>query len=57
MRDVELVVGDGEFFVIVGPSGCGKSTVLRMVAGLEQLTGGDVLIDGGNVNARPVERA
>ena len=37
VRDFSLVVGDGEFFVIVGPSGCGKSTVLRMVAGLEQL--------------------
>ena len=53
VRDLSVVVDDGEFFVIVGPSGCGKSTVLRMVAGLEQLTGGDVLIDGRNVNAVP----
>jgi len=53
VRDLSVVVGDGEFFVIVGPSGCGKSTVLRMVAGLEPLTGGDVLIDGRNVNAVP----
>ena len=53
VQDLSVVVGDGEFFVIVGPSGCGKSTVLRMVAGLEQVTGGDVLIDGRNVNAVP----
>ena len=50
VRDVELVIDDGEFFVIVGPSGCGKSTLLRMITGLEEPTAGDVLIDEVNVN-------
>jgi len=48
--DFDLSVTDGEFLVLVGPSGCGKSTVLRMVAGLETITGGDMLIDGVRVN-------
>jgi multiple sugar transport system ATP-binding protein len=47
---VDLHVDDGEFLVLVGPSGCGKSTVLRMVAGLEDITGGDLLFDGERVN-------
>ena len=45
-----LEIADGEFVVFVGPSGCGKSTLLRMIAGLEDITGGDVLIDGEVVN-------
>ena len=57
VRDVELTVDDGELFVIVGPSGCGKSTLLRMVAGLEEMTGGDVLVDRKNLRrVRPHER-
>ncbi len=48
--DVNVTVADGELFVIVGPSGCGKSTVLRMVAGLDEVSTGDVLIDGVRVN-------
>jgi sn-glycerol 3-phosphate transport system ATP-binding protein len=48
--DIDLAVGDGEFVVIVGPSGCGKSTLLRMVAGLEEITGGDIVIGGRVVN-------
>jgi multiple sugar transport system ATP-binding protein len=44
--DFTLTVADGEFLVLVGPSGCGKSTVLRMIAGLEDTSGGDILIDG-----------
>ena len=47
---VDLTVNDGEFVVLVGPSGCGKSTVLRMIAGLEQITSGTVEIDGQVVN-------
>jgi multiple sugar transport system ATP-binding protein len=43
-------ITDGEFVVLVGPSGCGKSTLLRMLAGLEDITGGDILIDGRVVN-------
>jgi multiple sugar transport system ATP-binding protein len=49
---LDLRIEDGEFLVLVGPSGCGKSTVLRMVAGLEEITGGDLLIDDVRVNDR-----
>src|SRR5690606_20192395 len=49
---LDLEVSDGEFLVLVGPSGCGKSTVLRMIAGLEEISGGDMLIDGVRVNER-----
>jgi len=48
---LDLEIHDGEFLVLVGPSGCGKSTVLRMVAGLEDITGGDLYIDDALVNA------
>ncbi|EFG83429.1 sn-glycerol-3-phosphate ABC transporter ATP-binding protein UgpC [Novacetimonas hansenii] len=50
IRGVSLTVGHGEFTVFVGPSGCGKSTLLRMIAGLEEISGGDLLIDGQRVN-------
>ena len=50
IHGVDLIIGDGEFVVIVGPSGCGKSTLLRMVAGLEPITGGEIWIDGKVVN-------
>ena len=53
IRDVNLDVQDGEFCVFVGPSGCGKSTLLRMIAGLEDISSGDILIDGQVVNAVP----
>ncbi|HSI58695.1 MAG TPA: sn-glycerol-3-phosphate ABC transporter ATP-binding protein UgpC [Ideonella sp.] len=43
-------IADGEFVVLVGPSGCGKSTLLRMLAGLEEITGGEIVIDGRVVN-------
>lgn len=46
----DLEIQDGEFIVLVGPSGCGKSTLLRMLAGLEDITSGDLLIDGRRVN-------
>ena len=57
IHGIDVEVADGEFIVIVGPSGCGKSTVLRMVAGLETVTGGDIAIDGNRVNdMEPMER-
>ena len=50
IKGVDLAVEDGAFCVFVGPSGCGKSTLLRMIAGLEDVTSGDVAIDGARVN-------
>jgi multiple sugar transport system ATP-binding protein len=51
--NVNLEIHDQEFMVLVGPSGCGKSTTLRMVAGLEEISGGNVYIDGRRVNDVP----
>jgi len=48
--DVSAEIADGEFVVLVGPSGCGKSTILRMIAGLETITTGELQIDGHRVN-------
>ena len=50
LHDIELDIADGEFIVLVGPSGCGKSTLLRMIAGLEEVDGGAIAIDGRDVN-------
>lgn len=50
VQDFNLEIQDKEFIVLVGPSGCGKSTTLRMVAGLEEISGGELLIDGKVVN-------
>jgi len=50
LHGVDLDIRDGEFIVLVGPSGCGKSTLLRMIAGLEDVSGGDVSIEGRRVN-------
>jgi len=50
VRELDLSIADGELMVLVGPSGCGKTTALRMVAGLEEVTGGTILIDGQPVN-------
>jgi ABC-type sugar transport system ATPase subunit len=52
VHGVDLAVADREFVVLVGPSGCGKSTILRMIAGLEDISGGEILIDGAVVNER-----
>ena len=53
LRDIDLTVRDGEFMVFVGPSGCGKSTLLRTIAGLEEITGGDLYIGEQRVNEVP----
>src|SRR5882724_2667138 len=50
---IDLDVSDGEFVIFVGPSGCGKSTLLRIIAGLEDSSGGEVIIDGDRVDAVP----
>ena len=50
VEDFTLSIGNGEFVVFVGPSGCGKSTTLRMLAGLEDVSSGSILIDGRAVN-------
>src|SRR5438105_3763389 len=53
VRGIDLDIADHEFVVLVGPSGCGKSTTLRMIAGLEDITGGDIMIGGDVVNDVP----
>ena len=53
LHGVSIDIADGEFVVLVGPSGCGKSTLLRMLAGLEDISGGEIAIDGKVVNALP----
>jgi multiple sugar transport system ATP-binding protein len=52
VKHVDLDIADGEFVILVGPSGCGKSTTLRMIAGLEDITDGELRIDGTVVNDR-----
>ena len=53
VRGIDLDISDHEFIVLVGPSGCGKSTTLRMIAGLEDITDGDIMIGGDVVNDVP----
>src|SRR5215218_6291541 len=53
--DLSLEVRDGEFIVLLGPSGCGKTTTLRMLAGLENVTSGDIIIEGERVNDVPTQ--
>src|SRR5207344_3387497 len=50
IHGIDFDIADGEFVVLVGPSGCGKSTLLRMLAGLEDISGGEIMIDGRVVN-------
>jgi multiple sugar transport system ATP-binding protein len=52
VKEIDLEIGDGEFMILVGPSGCGKSTALRMIAGLEEISRGEVKIGGEIVNDR-----
>ena len=57
VHETSLSIDEGEFMVFVGPSGCGKSTLLRMVAGLEDITEGDINLDGKLMNeVDPSER-
>ena len=56
IKGVDLNVDEGEFCVFVGPSGCGKSTLLRMIAGLEDVTSGEVALDGVRINDLPPAR-
>ena len=53
LHGIDLAVEDGEFVVFVGPSGCGKSTLLRSIAGLEEISGGTIAIDGQDVTGLP----
>jgi multiple sugar transport system ATP-binding protein len=50
VKDMNLAIGDGEFMILVGPSGCGKSTALRMIAGLEDISEGELVIGGERMN-------
>lgn len=57
VKDFNLEIEDHDFVVLVGPEGCGRSTVLRMIAGLEDISSGELLIDGQRANeAGPRER-
>jgi multiple sugar transport system ATP-binding protein len=53
IHGIDIDIPDQSFVVLVGPSGCGKSTLLRMIAGLENITSGEILIDGRVVNKIP----
>src|ERR1700704_6981015 len=57
VKDLSISIADGEFIILVGPSGCGKSTTLNMIAGLEDITDGELRIGGKVVNnAAPKDR-
>ena len=56
IKGIDLDIQDGEFVVFVGPSGCGKSTLLRMIAGLEEITSGELIIDGQRMNHVPPDQ-
>ncbi len=50
VKHASVIIHDGEFFILVGPSGCGKSTLLNMIVGLEDVTEGEIRVDGKRVN-------
>ncbi len=56
LRDASLDIADGEFLVLLGPSGCGKSTLLRLIAGLEEASGGEIWMDGLEVGSLPPDQ-
>ncbi|KAB7594543.1 ABC transporter ATP-binding protein [Verminephrobacter eiseniae] len=56
IKGIDLSIAQGEFIVFVGPSGCGKSTLLRLIAGLERVDGGTLLLDGSDITDRPSSR-
>ena len=57
VRESSFTIEDGEFFMLLGPSGCGKTTTLRMIAGLELPTSGEIYLDGEEISQRrPSER-
>ncbi len=56
VHDLDLVLEDGEFLCVLGPSGCGKSSTLRMLAGLESVTRGDIKVDGERINDVPPQQ-
>lgn len=56
VNDVSISIEQGEFFTLLGPSGCGKTTLLRMIAGFEMPTSGEILLDGQNINNLPPEK-
>ena len=57
VRDVSLTIGNGEFVVLLGPSGCGKTTTLRMIAGLEEVSAGNIFLDAQRLNdVMPADR-
>src|SRR5262245_38370540 len=55
VEDLSLKIEDGEFIVLLGPSGCGKTTTLRMLAGLESVTSGDIFVNGERINDVPTQ--
>ena len=54
VNETSLSISEGELMVFVGPSGCGKSTLLRMIAGLEDITNGEISLDGNVINNKDV---